>query len=199
MDAKVHPARPVHHLDAEEMFCPVPRRHHQEAAVASVDRVADLVAAVHRNFQESSPAPGRDCRPSALADGEACSVALQAHPKPPRVASAGQALDVRAVPVARIAPVEKVVVHPDLGWSQELQVAEHPKEVPLAGAMARRVVVPVAAEPRELARLEPPMEPEFEPLGQLESLTEQERRVSLQQEREQQLMAEAQAPRALAV
>jgi hypothetical protein len=68
MDAKAHPVRPVHHQDAEEMFCPVHQHHRLEAEVASVDQVADLVAVVRRNFRELFPAPGRGFHPSASAD-----------------------------------------------------------------------------------------------------------------------------------
>jgi hypothetical protein len=118
-DAKVRPARPVHHRDAEEMFCPVRRHRRREAEAASVDQVADLVAAVRHNFRESFPVQDRGYRPSASVDEEACSVALQVHPKLLPVAgqSAGRAQGVRIVPVGRVVPVEKVVVHPDSDWS----------------------------------------------------------------------------------
>jgi hypothetical protein len=73
MDAKVHPARPVHHRDAEEMIGLVRPDLRLTTAVESVGLVADLDAAVrHRrhDFRESSPAQARDFHPWALEDGE---------------------------------------------------------------------------------------------------------------------------------
>lgn len=158
MDAKVHPAHPVHHhRDAEEMFCPGRRHHRQEAAVASVDRVADPDAAVRHNFRELFPERDRDYRPSASAAAEACSVVPPAHRKLPLVAdrSAGRAPGVQIVLVGQVVPVEKVVVHPDPDWSQEFRAAEHPRVAQREGAMAHQAAVPVDAE-QELAHLDPP-------------------------------------------
>jgi hypothetical protein len=201
-DAKVRPARPVHHRDAEEMFCPVRRHRRQEAEVASVDQVADLVAAVRHNFRESFPVQDRDYRLSASAAAEVYSVALRAHPKLLPVAgqSAGRALGVRIVPVGRAVPVEKVVVHPDSDWSPALLGVAHPKAARIAGAMAHRVEVPADAElqadaeVQALARLE--LLTESEPLAQPELLPAPARQVSPQREREwQQMAAAAQAQR----
>ena len=70
MDAKVHPARPVHR-NAVGMIGLVRRDLRQETAVASADQDADLDAAVRHNFRESYPAQGRDCHPSASAGAQA--------------------------------------------------------------------------------------------------------------------------------
>jgi hypothetical protein len=180
MDAKVHPARPVHHRGAEEMICPVRRHHRQETAVASADRVADLVVAARHNFRESSPAPDRDSHRSASADAEAYSVALQAHPRRPLVAdqSAGRALGVRIVQVA------KVVGRPDRGGRQVLQVAAHPNVARLAAAKAHRVAALADAELRELECLEPPLEQEPLALRQRELEPELVQQASPQRARE---------------
>jgi hypothetical protein len=186
------------------MFCPVRPRHRQEAEVASADQVADLGAAVRHNFRESFPVQDRGYRQSASVDEEACSVALQVHPKLLPVAgqSAGRALGVRIVPVGRAVPVEKVVVHPDSDWSQALLGVAHLKKAQLAVATAHRVEVPADAElqadaeVQALARLELLTESESKPLAQPELLPARERQVSPQREREwQQMAAAAQALR----
>ena len=66
MDAKVHPARPVHR-NAEEMIGLVRRDRRRQRADESADQVADHHpdAAARRNFQELSPAQGRGFHLSA--------------------------------------------------------------------------------------------------------------------------------------
>jgi hypothetical protein len=178
MDAKAHPARPVHHRDAEEMFCPVRRHHRQEAAVASVDQVADLVAAVRHNFRESFPVRDPDYRLSASEDVEAYSIALQDHPKLPLAVDQSAARE----PGVRIVQIAKVVGRPSLRESRVPRVAAHLKKAQIAAAMAHRVEVPADAEPQALACLRPRMESES--LAQPELLPEQEPQASPQQAQE---------------
>ena len=184
MDAK---ARPVHHRrDAEEKFCPVHRHHRREAAGASVDQVAAPVAVGRRNFRESFPAPGHDFHPSALADVAEYSVAFRVRRvKPQRVASAGQALDVQAVPVGRIVPVEKVENHFAPDYGQEPLGVGHPEVAQVAAVMARRIAALPDEEPKEMARLEPPMVQGSLALSSEPLQSEQARQASELQAREQ--------------
>ena len=72
MDAKVHPARLVHHRDAEEMIGLVRRAPRHPIGDEWVGQVADHldVAVHHRSFRELCLELGRDFHPSALADAE---------------------------------------------------------------------------------------------------------------------------------
>jgi hypothetical protein len=118
-DAMVRLARPVH-LDAEEMIGLVRPRLRLTTAVEWAGLVADLDAVVrHRrhDFRESSPAQGRDFRPSASAGEERAGFRLlpKFRETPLPAASAGRE---QVVPIAavekvanRLVPTRQVVVH----------------------------------------------------------------------------------------
>jgi hypothetical protein len=138
MDAKVHPARPVHHQDAEETIGLVRRDLRRQRADGSAGPDADHLDAAahhHHSCRELSQELGRDFPPSASADAVAEWVdfleCLERSAKLLPDASAGRE---RGVPVA---PVEKVVGR----LVQVHQVAEHQNAAHLGGAMARRVAV----------------------------------------------------------
>jgi hypothetical protein len=145
MDAKVHPARPVHHRDAEEMIGLVRPALRLMTAVESADLVADLDAAVrHRrhDFRESSPAQGRDFHPWASADAEPGG--FQVRPEMQLLAaSAGRE---QVAPVVAIAEVEhhlaKFADH-SAQHSAPLGVV-HPESARPADATALRAVAQVA-------------------------------------------------------
>jgi hypothetical protein len=131
MDAKVHPARPVHR-NAEETIDLVRRDLRRQRADESVDQVADhhLGVVARRSFRAQFQARDRGFRPSALAD--AAQAALQAHSTKQRlVASADR------VRVAPIVVVEKVVGHP----AQAHLVEEHSEAAHLGGAAALQTEV----------------------------------------------------------
>jgi hypothetical protein len=150
MDAKVHPARPVHQ-DAEGKIGLAHRHLRPQIAGESAGQVADHLGAVgHRrhSFRESSLALGRGFHPSASADAEpACFLGHQERSaKLPPVASADREQ------VAPVVPVEKVV-------GQIHQVAELPEAAHLEVAMARQVAVPeseLGAKQREQEHLKRP-------------------------------------------
>jgi hypothetical protein len=149
MDAKVHPARPVHHPDAEEMNGLVRPHLRLTAAVESAGLAADLDVAVRHNFLESFPEPVRDFHPSASADVEAESAARPARTgMPPRVASVDPEL---AAPVV----LAELSAHPGLHSNQGQfhRVAQRPEAAHLEDATALRVAVLPDAEPQEMSWL----------------------------------------------
>jgi hypothetical protein len=124
------------------MFGLVRRRLLQEAMAASADQVADLDAAVRRNFQEWFRALGRDCHPSAWAGEE--QVALQVHSTTlPLVAD--QWADPRSGVQAAAAKVEG---HRARHQAEVRRVGFRLAEACLAVAMERRVAALADAEPR---------------------------------------------------
>jgi hypothetical protein len=143
MDEKVHPARPVHHRDAEEMICLVRPDLHLKAVDASADQVAVPDAVGRRNFRELSPAPVRDFHPSASVGAEP--VEFQERSKhsatPPLVADQSAV----RVPAGRTVPAAKVVSYPD----QAHFVVAHRKGAQLVAVMAHRVAALADAVPRE--------------------------------------------------
>jgi hypothetical protein len=137
MDAKVHPARPVHHRDAEEMIGLARRAPRHQIGDEWVAQVADHLGAVGRhNFREPCLELGRDFHPSALADAPVAEPVdfperQERSTKLPLVASVGREQ------VALIVPVAKVVGR----RAQIHQVAEKQKAAHPVGATARRVAV----------------------------------------------------------
>jgi hypothetical protein len=149
MDAKVHPARPVHRRDAAGKIGLVRQDRRRQKAGESAGPVADRLGAVgHRrhSFQESSPELGRGFRPSASADAELVDFPdrQERSTKLPPVASADREQ------VAPVVPVEKVVGRP----AQSHQVADRPKAAHFVGAAARQIAVQeleLGAKPRAQA------------------------------------------------
>jgi hypothetical protein len=159
MDAKVHPARPVHQ-DAEGKIGLAHRHLRPQIAGESAGQVADHLGAVgHHNFRESYPARGHGFHPSASAGAEPAGFPdrRERSAKLPPVALADRER------VAPVVPVEKVV-------GQIHQVAEHPEAAHPVGAMARQVAVQeqeLGAKQREqehLKRLEPQAQERAPPL-----------------------------------
>ncbi len=134
MDAKVHPALPVHRWDAKEMIGPVHPVPRLTTAVESVGQVADPDVAVRRhrrNFRESFRVRVLDFHPWASVDAEPVgSLARQTFLAMQRLAaSAGpeQVAPVVAEVVDHLAPI--------------LQGEEHPEVARPAVAKVRRAVV----------------------------------------------------------